>query len=117
MSVRSMATVLKRLPTLCVALAFLIGATIGLLPCGMAPTDIGIRADMSAGSSGSTAPCTGHTPTCIDHVGCVTLSALPISPVSPPIAFRWTSVAYDFAAEPLAGRSVEPELAPPILAA
>jgi hypothetical protein len=56
-------------------------------------------------------------PNCVDQVGCVTVSALPNSPVSIAVAFEWESLDYDRAAESLSGISVKPELSPPILAA
>ena len=112
-----MATILKRLLTLCLALAFLVGATVQLVPCSSTQMDMGVRADMGGGCAAPQTPCTGHMPSCIDHVGCVTVPALPASPASMPIAFRWTMISYDFAAASLAGLTVKPELSPPILAA
>jgi hypothetical protein len=56
-------------------------------------------------------------PNCIDHLGCVTASALPAAPASVAVAFEWTTLDYDPAPELLAGISVKPELSPPILAA
>ena len=112
-----MAAVMKNLLTLCLALAFLAGATVQLVPSGMAATQMGERADMAGSCAGQEPPGTGQMPTCIDHIGCLTVSALPASPLSPAIPFRWTSVAYRFSATPLCGISVKPELSPPILAA
>jgi hypothetical protein len=113
-----MAMVVKRLLTLCLALAFLLGATVQLVPCRTTQMDMGVRADMEGGCAAPQTPCTGHShmPSCIDHVGCVTVPALPASPASMPIAFRWTVIAYDFAAVSLPGLTIEPELSPPILA-
>ena len=56
-------------------------------------------------------------PNCIDHVGCLTVFALPASPVSVAVAFEWASLDYDLARESLSGISVKPELSPPILVA
>jgi len=112
-----MATVMKRLLTLCLALAFLLGASVQVVPSGMAETQMGVRADMADGCAAPNMPGTGHMPTCIDHIGCLTVSALPASPISPAIPFRWIAVAYHFSSTPLSGISVEPELSPPILAA
>lgn len=109
--------VIKRVLTLWVALAFLLGATARLLPCSMAQTDPGLRADNPAECAGPNAPCADQKPTCIGHLGCIACPALPYQPASPPIAFHWKSVTYDFVSESMAGHSVEPELAPPILAA
>jgi len=110
----AMATILKRLLTSCLALAFLVSATVQVLPLSMANGEMGIRADMAGGPQPA---CTGHMPNCVDHVGCITLSALPAPPASIAVAFEWTSLDYDLAPESLAGISVKPELSPPILAA
>jgi hypothetical protein len=111
-----MAAVLKRLLTVCFALTFIVGVTAQLLPSSMAVGETGVRADMAGGRAGPQAPCTGHMPNCVDHVNCVTLSALPASPVLVAVAFEWTSLDYDLAPESLPGISVKPELSPPILA-
>jgi hypothetical protein len=110
-------TILKRLWTVCLALAFIVGATVQVLPSSMAIGDMGMRADIAGGCAGPQPPCTGHMPNCVDHVGCVTVSALPASPVLVAVAFQWTSLDYDLAPESLSGISVKPELSPPILAA
>jgi len=108
---------MKNLLTLCLALAFLVGATVQLVPSGMAQTQMGERAGMTGSCGQQEHPGTGQMPTCIDHIGCLTVSALPASPLSPATPFRWTSVAYQFSATPLRGISVRPELSPPILTA
>jgi hypothetical protein len=112
-----MATTPKRLLTVCLALAFFIGATVQVLPWSMTIGEMGVRADMADGCAGPQPPCTGHMPNCVDHVGCLTVSALPTSPVSVAVAFEWASLDYDLAPESLSGISVKPELSPPILAA
>jgi hypothetical protein len=112
-----MVAVLKRLLTVCLALAFLAGVTMQLMPSSLAAAPITISADMAGGCDGPQAPCTGHLPNCVDHLGCVTVAALPILPASIAVPVEWTSLDYDFAPESLAGISVEPELSPPILAA
>ena len=86
-----MTTILQRLLTVCLALAFLVGTTVQVLPSSMAIGGMGVRADM-AGGAGPQPPCTGHMPNCVDHVGCVTVSALPVSPGSEAVAFEWTSL-------------------------
>ncbi len=112
-----MVAVLKRLLTLCLALAFLVGVMVQLMPSSMAAAPITVSADMAGGCAGPQPPCTGHLPNCVDHLGCVTLSALPTSPTSIAVAFEWTSLGYVLMPESLAGISVKPELSPPILAA
>jgi hypothetical protein len=112
-----MAAVLKRLLTVCFALTFIVGVTAQLLPSSMAIGEMGARTDMAGGCDGPQPPCTGHMPNCVDHVGCLTVSALPASPVSVAVAFEWASLDYDLSPESLSGISVKPELSPPILAA
>src|SRR5438105_4380209 len=76
----AMAVVAKRLLTLGLALTFLIGVTAQLMPPSMPEAQVTISAGMAGGCAGPQPPCTGHTPNCIDHLGCVTISALPTSP-------------------------------------
>jgi hypothetical protein len=109
-----MAAVLKRLLTLGLLLALVVGTTTQLMPPSLAHPDMG---DMAGGGAGPQPPCTGHMPNCIDNLGCPTVSALPASPASIPVAFEWTSLSYDVAPKSLSGISVKPELSPPILAA
>jgi hypothetical protein len=112
-----MATIPQRLLTVCLALAFFVGATVQVLPSSLTIGEIAVRVDMAGGCAGPQPPCTGHMPNCVDHVGCVTVPALPASPASMPTAFRWTVISYDFAAASLPGLTVKPELSPTILAA
>lgn len=116
MSRFGMATILKKLLTLCLALAFVAGATAQLALPGMAQAGIGLRADMTAGPGEPGAPCPAHPPACIEQAGCLAVSAVTPCPASLPTAFRWTSVAFDAAAASLRGISIRPELSPPILA-
>jgi len=112
-----MAVIPKRLLTLCLALAFLLGVTAQLVPPSMAGTESGVCTDMAGGRDGSRNPRPSHLPNCIDHLGCLTLTALPASPTALAVAFEWTSLDYDFTAHSLAGISLKPELSPPILTA
>ena len=117
MCLPGMAAVFKRLLTVCLALAFLVGVTGQLMPSSMAAPQITASADTGGGCAGPQPPCAGHMPTCLDHGGCITVSALPPSPTSIAVPFEWTSLDYDFPPRALAGISVKPELSPPILAA
>ena len=113
----AMAMVLKRLRAVCLALAFLVGLTAQLLPPSMPEAQMTVRADMAGGCSGPQPPCTGHMPDCVDHVCCVTVSALPASLASVDVAFESALPDYHLAPVSLSGISVKPELSPPILAA
>src|SRR4051794_39903584 len=101
-----MAAALNRLLTLCLALAFLVGATGQLIPCHLVQADLTVRADMADGCSGLKAPCTDHLPvSCIDHLGCIAVPGLPASPASNAVAFEWVSPPYNFATAVLSGIS------------
>jgi hypothetical protein len=112
-----MTMVLKRLLTLGLALAFLVGVMGQHMPSSMTAPQMTVSGDMGGGCAGPQPPCTGHMPNCLDHGGCITVSALPASPTSIAAPVEWTSLDYDFAPQALAGISVKPELSPPILAA
>jgi hypothetical protein len=112
-----MASVLIRLSTLWLAMAFLIATPALLVPVGVAQPYIAASADLADGCAGYQPPCTGHMPNCVDHICCVTVSALPASLASVGVAFEWTLLYYPLAPESLSGISVKPELSPPILAA
>lgn len=107
---------LRRLLLLGLALAFALGGMAQLMPPSMAASQTTLNADMS-GCDGPKLPCTGHMPNCLDHGGCITVSAVPTSPTAIAAPVEWISLDYDFSPQTLAGISVEPELSPPILAA
>ena len=117
MCLLGMATVLKRLLTVCLALAFLVGVTGQLMPSSMAEPQTTVSAEMDGGCAGPHPPCTEHLPTCLDHGGCISVSVLPTSPTTIAVPVEWTSLDYDLAPQALSGISVRPELSPPILAA
>ena len=62
MSLLIMAMAARRLLALSIALAFLISATAQLVPCGMAESDMGASAGMSAASGLPESPAPAHTP-------------------------------------------------------
>ena len=99
------------------ALAFVLGVTAQLMPSSMAATQMTVTADMGGGCAGPHPPCTGHMPNCLDHGGCITVSALPASPTWIAVPVEWISLDYVLAPELLAGISIKPELSPPILTA
>jgi hypothetical protein len=112
-----MATILKRLLTLELMLGLVVGTVAQLVPVSTAQPAMLVQTDMACVCPGLQPPCTGHIPNCVDHICCVTVSALPVSLVSVAVEFEWTSLYYGLTAESLSGISVEPELSPPILTA
>ena len=117
MCLLGMAIILQRLLRVCLALAFVVGVTGQLMPSSLPESQMTMSADMPGGCAGPQPPCTGQMPNCIDHAGCLTVSALPAFPVSIAVPVEWTPLNYDLAPQALAGISVKPELSPPILAA
>ena len=116
MCLPGMATVLKRLLTVCLALAFLLGVTAQLMPSSTAETVTTVSSEMGGGCACPYPPCTGHMPNCLNHGCCISVSVLPTSPAAIAVPVEWTSRDYDRPPQPLAGISVKPELSPPILA-
>src|SRR5258706_5667325 len=98
-----MLAVLKRLLTICLAAAFFVGATVQLLPSSTTLAGVGVHSANMAGCDEPKPPCPDHAPNCIDHYGCLTMSALPTSPTSLTVPFQWISIAYPFVATPLLG--------------
>ena len=108
---------LRRLLTVCLAAAFLVGATVQLLPPSTALAATGMHNNKMGGCAGPEVPPAKHMPNCIDNLGCLVVQAVPASPTTVAVPFRWTAVAYSLGTASLLGLSVEPELSPPILAA
>jgi hypothetical protein len=65
----------------------------------------------------SGAPCKGMTPACIDSMGCVTIVGLPATPVLAVTTIEWSVLSYPVLEVALYGRTIRPELFPPILRA
>lgn len=63
------------------------------------------------------APCKGMTPACIDNMGCATIAALPATPLLTSAPLRWDVLSYRLVDAAMAGRTIRPELFPPILRA
>ena len=114
---RGMTMLAKRFLTACLALALLLGVTAQLMLPSTAAAQTTVSTHMAGGCADLPPPCTGHMPNCLDHGGCITVSALPASPTSIAVAFEWTALGYALVPELLTGISVKPELSPPILAA
>jgi hypothetical protein len=109
-----MATILRRLLSICLAATFFVGATVQVLPSSMAMADTSAHADMGGGCDQPKPPCPDRGPNCIDHFGCLSVPALLIFPTALQTPFQWAAVAYEFGTAPLLGLSLKPELFPPI---
>jgi hypothetical protein len=118
---------LKRLFISVLAIALLAGTTSQLMPHGAmiaaakaaAPC---VAMDMSTVSSSPSAmsddmPCKGMIPVCTDSIGCAVVVDLPMPPQTAPAPVRWVQIVWSAEQTALAGRSVSPELFPPILSA
>src|SRR5258708_5396185 len=112
-----MSVALRQFFRFSLATIFLVGVTVQLLPTGMAMTDTSSSATMQNGCEQPLPPCPDRTPNCIDHFGCLSVPALPLSPASLAAPFRWTVIAYASGTATLPGLSLKPELCPPIPAA
>ena len=112
-----MATALKRLLTVCLALTLVVGVTTQLMPIRMAAPQIAVSAELGGGCDGPQSPCTGHMPNCLDQGGCISVSAVPTSAATIAVPVEWSSLDYHLAPQALSGIFVKPELSPPILAA
>jgi hypothetical protein len=62
-------------------------------------------------------PCKGMIPVCADSLGCAVVVDLPAPPSAEFVAVNWVQVVWAAAGTTLAGRTVPPELFPPILSA
>jgi hypothetical protein len=63
------------------------------------------------------APCKGMTPGCIDSMGCVAIVALPTMPLLTSAPLHWDVLSYRVVDVAMNGRTIRPELFPPILRA
>lgn len=113
----------KRLSLTVLALVFVVASATQMMLFALAipsmpvPMSIGAEAMAAHPDGRPVAPCERSTPVCAEHIGCVIAVALPASAAAAhaPVERR---AASSHAAQPhLAGRSVEPELSPPIVAA
>jgi hypothetical protein len=123
LSLRPGMGIAKRLSITVLALAFVFAsATQAVLsalasPSMRVPMSTTAEAVAAHPDSRPVAPCERSTPVCAEHVGCVIAAALPVSAAAAGVPVERRAVGYNTAPSHLAGRSVEPELSPPIVAA
>jgi hypothetical protein len=115
MSVTGMARLLRKILVITVIAVLVIGTTTQFAPLRAALADTGQQTGMMADCDQPMPPAK-QMPGCIEHTGCLCVPTLPAAPAASAVPFRWTSIHYAPGTEVLAGRSVKPELLPPILA-
>jgi hypothetical protein len=111
---------LKRIATYLLSLAVILTMTLQTVPhgSGMPSESTMSMAGMDMGNCDRpTAPCKGMTPACIDSMGCVTIIGLPTIPLAAATPFEWGVLSYTTFDVALAGRTIRPEIFPPILRA
>jgi hypothetical protein len=110
---------MRRIAILLLAVTVVVGITTQMVARAWAidscPMPTASTAHMPTSAPSSDTPCKGQTPGCVDMTACITTVAVLAAPVSAPIAISWAPVTYSFSTHRLDGRSVEPELSPPIL--
>jgi hypothetical protein len=114
------ASMLKRIATYLLSLAVVLTMTLQTVPhaSGMPSETTMSMAGMDMSDCDRPAtPCKGLTPTCIDSMGCVTIIFLPAIPLAAATPFEWGILSYTAFDVALAGRTIRPELFPPILRA
>lgn len=60
-------------------------------------------------------PCKDMTPACFGSMGCMSMIGLPAPLLSAATSFEWSAISYPMFEVALAGRTIAPELFPPIL--
>jgi hypothetical protein len=97
--------------------AFLSGTSVEAVMAAM-PMDQPCDMAMDMGGSNDGAPCSQRDamPACAPFVGCASFVGLPAPDLSAFTVFRWSSVWYGGDLTGLVGRSIKPDLFPPILA-
>lgn len=114
---------LHRLTVMLTLLAFGGGMTLQLMPPKAvlaAPASVPAMGDCQhmavpadVGPS-HTMPCKGIDPECVKQMGCLGTASLPLRPPSPATFFSYSRVTYWLPAAIFAGRSIKPDLLPPI---
>jgi hypothetical protein len=87
------------------------------IPSMLVPMSMGAEAIAAHPDGRPVAPCERTTPVCAEHVGCVIAVSLAASATAAGVPVERCAVSYNTPESHLAGRSVEPELFPPIGAA
>ncbi len=110
----------KRIATHLLSLAVILTMTLQAVPhaSGMPSESTMSMAGMDmTNCDHPAAPRKGMSPACIDSIGCVTIIGLPTIPLAAATPFEWGVLSYTAFDVALAGRTIRPELFPPILRA
>ena len=109
---------LKRIATYLLSFAVVLVMTLQVIPHAPAmASDLSMAGMDMSNCDHPAAPCKGMTPACIDNMGCATIIGLPTAPLSAATPFEWGVLSYAVFDVALAGRTIRPELFPPILRA
>jgi hypothetical protein len=110
-------TTLQRLVLLLTIPAFLGGMTLQLMPAKAASlatsADDCARMTMAPDVGGRT-PCKGMDPECVKQMGCLGTPSLPVRIAADFVSFAYGKIAYSTQAAWRDGRSIKPDLFPPI---
>jgi hypothetical protein len=117
MSIAGMTMFLRRILVLSVIGALVISATAQLVPLHAAMADTSQQASMMPGCDQPMPQPAKHMPGCMDQTGCLCVPTLPAAPAAAATLLQWISIRYASGAIALSGRSLKPELLPPILIA
>jgi hypothetical protein len=116
--------VLHRFVVAVTVLAFVGGMTLQLMPAKAAFAAAGtlttesdcqhMAMPPSQAVPSHTMPCKGMDPECIKQMGCLGTPSLPLQLIADFLPFVYDAVAYWMPAKSSGGRSIKPELLPPI---
>lgn len=114
-------TLCHRLVVILSLVAFVGGMTLQLMPPKAAfaaphgmPMGDCPHMKMAAADDGSANPCKGMDPECVKQMGCLGTASLPLRPPSSPVFFAYSRIAYWVPAATIFGRTIKPDLLPPI---
>ena len=108
---------LKRISIHLLAVVLVIATTVQAIPrASVAAPEMAMAGMDMSGASHRAPPCKGMTPACTDCLGCAT-AGLPATPVLVSAPIVWGELRYAPIIIALTGRTIRPELFPPILRA
>ncbi|SRR6266702_8301680 len=104
---------LRRISMLLLVGAF-VSATILQVPLSASAAGTEMTMPDRDGGNGNSMPCKSGAFDCQSDLGCIFLISLPAPQSAIAAILAWSSVVYDLPSSAVAGRSIEPDLGPPI---